>query len=71
MITVHVVVFQIHDSLGHLLRGVRGTRRRLEVMMSRAEGIHLLPWASGMLHHIIAPLKLCQVLLHLKIRLRR
>lgn len=67
MITVYVVVFQVHHSLCHLLRGMRGARGRMEMVVCCAERIHLLSWPSSVLHQVIAPLKLRQVLLHLEI----
>jgi hypothetical protein len=50
---------------------MRGARRRLEMMMRCAEGIHLLSLARSVLHHVITPLKLGQVLLQLNICVRR
>lgn len=71
MITVHIVIFQTHDRLCHLLRRMCGARGGVEVVVRRAERIHLLSRCPGVLHHVVAPLKLRQVLLHLEIGLGR
>jgi hypothetical protein len=68
VVAVHVVIFQTHHSLRHLLRGVRGTRRRLEMVVRRVHCcIHLVSlWGPGV-HHLGASLELRHALLHLKV----
>lgn len=69
MVAVHVVVFHAHDRLRHLLRRVRWTGRRLEMVVCWVERVHLLSLGGCLvLHHVGTPLEmLCQVLLQLDI----
>lgn len=70
MVDEGIVLVHAHDRLGrlgHVLRRVDGTRRRLEVVMSRVHGAHLLQMGLGM-HHVVALLHVLRKLLaHLEL----
>jgi hypothetical protein len=75
MVAVHVLSIQTHDMLCHLLRGVRGSRRRLELVM-RIECCIYLMSLRVRIHHLCAPLQMLYPLfqlevvgMHLRVRL--
>lgn len=68
MVGIDAMVLHIHDSrLGQLLRRVRRTGRRLEVVVGSQ--CHLLRRRGSRVHHFGAALELGEVLLHLEVGL--
>jgi hypothetical protein len=66
MVAVHVLSIQTHNMLRHLLRGVRGSRRRLELVM-RVECCVYLVSLRVRIHHLGAPLQMLYPLFQLEV----